>query len=588
MNLMPYFVTFAFKIINNIPEILMTLNRGEEFKTYLTNHNTAVISAVNKLSDENIVTRIWNKDYTVWSQSPEEISNRLGWLDGPSVMLKAIDEINDFVQEIRGAGFKNALLLGMGGSSLAPEVFRLTFGVRESFLDLAVLDSTHPEAVKSMAEKFNPKETLYIVSTKSGGTVETVSFMKYFFTYAKSKIGEHTPKHFIAITDPGSGLQKMAEDLKFRKIFLNDPNIGGRFSALSYFGLLPAALIGVNLSNLVDRAQKAAETSKIDSAEEIEKNTAATLGVILGELANAGIDKVTFITSPQIKYFGAWLEQLIAESTGKIGKGILPVDLETILESKYYSKDRIFVYLRLKNDFSNTENFTLMREAKIPCVEIVLDDIYDLGAEFFNWEFATSIASWVTGITPFDQPNVEQAKIIGRQKMKDYTEKGELPESKPDLVFNNFKLFGNVSGSNVKEVIDNFVTSNLKDGSYVSIQAYINPDAETTAHLQSFRTSNQKKYMVATTLGYGPRFLHSTGQLHKGDAGLGIFIQITGGKKFDVAVPDEAGSEKSSFSFGVLIDAQAMGDMQALIDNKRNVLRIHIGTDVKNNLKELI
>lgn len=566
----------------------MTLNNGEEFKTYLTTHNSAVISAVNKLAEEKIVSRIWQKDHTVWSDSPNEITNRLGWLEGPAVMKNAVDEINKFVDEVRKAGFKKALLLGMGGSSLAPEVFRLTFGVREGYLDLDVLDSTHPEAVKAMADKHDPKETLYIVSTKSGGTVETVSFMKYFFTYAKGLIGEHTPKHFIAITDPGSGLQKMAEDLHFRKIFINDPNIGGRFSAISYFGLLPAALLGVNLNNLLERAQNAAEASKIDSLEKIEENSAAVLGVVMGELANRGIDKVTFITSPQIKYFGAWVEQLIAESTGKNGKGILPVDLETILEPKYYGKDRLFVFLRMKNDFTNTEKFTLMREAKMPCVEIVLNDTYDLGKQFFEWEFATSVASSLTGITPFDQPNVEEAKIIARQKMKDYTEKGKLPESEPNLTVGNVKVFGNAAGENIKDVINDFVSKNYSDGAYIAIQAYVKPDAETTELLQTLRTALQKNYKVATTLGYGPRFLHSTGQLHKGDAGNGMFIQITSDKNFDVPVPDEAGGNKSSFTFGVLIDAQAMGDMQALLDNKRNVLRLHVTVKVKAALTEFV
>jgi glucose-6-phosphate isomerase len=553
----------------------MTLDKSDEMLTYLLDHESVIMTKVQRMVDEKIPARIWEHDHTVWSESDNEITNRLGWLHSPEVMSKAIDEINDFVAEVRNAGFKNALLMGMGGSSLAPEVFRLTFGVRDGYLDLSVLDSTHPEAVKEIGEKLDPKETLYIVSTKSGGTVETMSFMKYFFNQAKSKLSDDASKHFIAITDPGSGLEDTAKSLNFRKIFLNDPNIGGRFSALSFFGLVPAALVGVNISNLLERAGQAANETKINTLDKIENNSAAVAGVIMGELANKGIDKVTFITSPQLKYFGGWVEQLIAESTGKNGKGILPVDLEEVLDGADYSNDRFFVYLKLKSDFTYNERFTLLREANHPAIQITLDDVYDLGREFMNWEFATSVASWVTGITPFDQPNVESAKIIARQKMADYKEKGELPKSEPDHKTDVAEFFGNFEGTSIPEIINNFISDNKTDGSYVSIHAYLKPSDETWKELQCWRTGIQKKYKVATTLGYGPRFLHSTGQLHKGDGGNGLFIQLTENKLTDLPIPDEAGKESSTMTFDALIDAQSLGDMEALLNENRKVLKIN-------------
>jgi glucose-6-phosphate isomerase len=292
-----------------------------------------VNNTFNRLLQEDVINRIWKKDHTLWSDDPNEITNRLAWLNSPAATKNSIKDITDFVEAVKKDGFTNALLLGMGGSSLAPEVFRLTFGVEKGFLDLSVLDSTDPGAVKHFADTLDPEKTLYIVSTKSGGTVETFSFMKFFFNNVSEKIGkEKAGNHFIAITDPGSGLQKVAEDLRFRKIFLNDPDIGGRFSALSLFGCVPAALIGVDLPKFLERAESAAEQASLSD----EKNIGARLGCVIGELAEQSVDKLTFIISDKIKSFGSWVEQLIAESTGKNGKGILPVDGEELLSPEYY------------------------------------------------------------------------------------------------------------------------------------------------------------------------------------------------------------------------------------------------------------
>ncbi|MCK5456587.1 MAG: hypothetical protein KAI45_05615, partial [Melioribacteraceae bacterium] len=354
--------------------------------------------------------RIWEKDHTVWRDDPNEIRNRLGWLDCTDVARRKFEEINEFVDQIKSEGFKNVLLMGMGGSSLAPEVFAKIFGVKEVYLNLSVIDSTHPDAVMEMEKKLDPEETLYIVSTKSGGTVETISFMKNFYNFAAEKVGlDNVGKHFTAITDPGSGLESMAKELNFRKIFLNDPNIGGRYSALSLFGIVPAALIGVDLTELFKAVQ-----NLIDQSKE-ENNSVAHLGVAIGVLAEHGVDKLTFILSDELKPFGAWAEQLVAESTGKEGKGILPVEGEELLAPSEYSHDRLFVNLRLSDDNKYSQQVSSLAESGFPVIDIAMNTITELGAEFFKWEMATVIASWVINIQTFDQPNVESAKVIAKK-----------------------------------------------------------------------------------------------------------------------------------------------------------------------------
>jgi glucose-6-phosphate isomerase len=555
---------------------------------YSVDENSNLLDTwIKKLKDENIIERIWKKDYTVWSSDPTEISNRLGWLDSPFVTRKSLNEIYEFVEDVKLAGFTNALLMGMGGSSLAPEVFRLTFGVKDGYLDLSVLDSTNPQVVLNYAKKFNPEKTLYIVSTKSGGTVETFSFMKFFYNYALHVLGsEEVGKHFIAITDPGSGLQKAAEELNFRKIFLNDPNIGGRFSALSLFGIVPAALAGVDVDKILASAEDGIVHSK-KSGKDIYENTSALIGLLMGIYAAQKKDKLTFILSPRVKYFGAWAEQLIAESTGKIGKGILPVDLESIESPEFYSNDRLFVYIKLKGDNTYDDKAAKLKSASFPFLELELELLTDIGKEFLSWEFATAIAGWIMQIQPYDQPNVESAKIVARQMMNEYQASGKLPEPLPTINENGIKVFGNVKTKSVENVLDSFL-ENCKGGeNYVTIQAYLNTDEKTNEALQKLRTSIQKKYKVATTLGLGPRFLHSTGQLHKGDGGNGYFIQFISDVVDDLPIPDNAGDEKSSITFGVLIKAQALGDRQALLDNNREVITIDLGESGVAGIKKL-
>jgi len=511
-------------------------------KLKLGKYSEAIDETTSKIKSEKIVERIWQKDYTIWKDDPTEISNRLGWLDCVDVTRRSFEEINSFVDEVRAEGFTHALLMGMGGSSLTPEVFRLIFGVKEGYLNLAVLDSTHPEAVKEFSNKLDTEKTLFIVSTKSGGTVETISFMKYFYTEVVKKLGrEKAGNNFIAITDPGSGLEAIA--------------------------------IGVDLNEFFAKAEKMVNDCKLQN---VSKNSGAMLGAIIGTLANNGVDKLTILSTSQLKYFGAWLEQLIAESTGKDGKGILPVDLEPVGSIEKFSRDRVFVHFKLESDSSGDEIINAIREAKFPFIAITLNDVYDLAGEFFRWEFATAIAGNVLSVQPFDQPNVESAKVAAKEMMKEYQQKGELPKLLPSLEMDNIKVFGDLQLKNISEAINSFVARAEKGKSYISIQAYLKPDDKTWHALQYFRSKIINEYQVAVTLGYGPRFLHSTGQLHKGDSGNGLFIQLFAVGDKDLAIPANAGDEKSEFTFGTLINAQSLGDRQALIDNGREVLRLEL------------
>jgi glucose-6-phosphate isomerase len=536
-------------------------------------------NVLQKLNDDKIIERIWKKDYTVWNNDPTEITNRLGWLDCTSNTRKSFDEIYSFVNEIQSEGIKNVLLLGMGGSSLAPEVFSLVFG-HNSKIKLSVLDSTHPEAVLEKSNRLNSENTLYIVSTKSGGTVETISFMKYFYNFVLNKLGkEKVAQHFAAITDPGSGLEQMAKDLNFRKIFLNDPNIGGRFSALSLFGIVPAAFVDVDIEKLFIRADNEVLLSK-KSGYEIERNNAALFGALLGVLAENGKDKLTLFTSESIRSFGGWIEQLVAESTGKLGKGILPVDIEEIQSPEFYGNDRAFVYIKLKSDNRYQDKVQMLIDAGFVVVEFELEDIYDLGKQFFLWEFATAVCGWHLSIQPFDQPNVEQAKVIARNILKDYQESGKLKLPELTFISSDIKIYSEQKIEDINLALRDFLNNCFSGKNYVAIHAYLNLTEENFKHLQKLRTEIMKKYKVATTLGFGPRFLHSTGQLHKGDSGNGMFIQITDNPADDIAIPDDAITGNSSITFGVLIKAQAFGDRQALKDNSRKVITFELNSPI--------
>jgi transaldolase/glucose-6-phosphate isomerase len=559
-----------------------------------------VDTAVAEMREERILPRIWAHDHTVWKSEPTEITNRLGWLHIAEAMIENVPRLEKLTEDARAAGYTHVLLLGMGGSSLASQVFRKTFGVRDGYLDLAVLDSTDPGAVLAYAEELDPARTLFIVATKSGTTAETLSFFKYFYNRTIEAVSAaQAGEHFVAITDPGTNLVDLAERYDFRATFLNDPNIGGRYSALSYFGLVSAALVGVDVPLLLDRAMSV--TCGSESCVALADNPGARLGAILGELAKAGRDKATFAISPDIVSFGDWVEQLIAESTGKEGTGILPVVREPLGPLEVYGNDRLFIHLRMEGDATHDAAMAALEEAGHPVVRVNLRDRYDLGGQFFLWEIATAVAGHRLDINPFDQPDVEAAKGLARQMIAEYAESGTLPSVEPAI------LTGEALHEFLAQEIPGFPSTLLRAGarndgvvyaqpgdpeggagrSYVTLQAYVQPTPRTDEALAALRLRLRDRTQLATTAGYGPRFLHSTGQLHKGDAGRGLFIQLTADDTRDVPIPNKAGEPDSSITFGVLKMAQALGDRRALLDAGRRVIRFHLGEDVVGGLKRL-
>lgn len=532
----------------------------------LGKYAAAVDAAVSELEAKDIMGRIWDHDHTVWRPDPDEISNRLGWLHAPEIMVSNVDRLKSFTDSIGDAGYTQVVLLGMGGSSLAPELFARTFDAREGHPDLLICDSTDPDALADLRSKLDLSRTLFVVATKSGGTVETLSFFKYFYNEVVAELGaEGAGDHFVAITDGGSKLEKLATAYNFRDTFLNDPNVGGRYSALTYFGLVPAALLGIDLQRLLDRAAATATASQTAGSD------AARLGAILGALANEGADKVTFLMAPELVSLGDWIEQLIAESTGKEGKGILPVVGEPLVEPDGYGDDRLFVHIGFADE-AESDELEAIRDSGAPFVSLHLTDRYDLGAQFMLWELATVVAGHLLDIQPFDQPDVEAAKVLARQMVESYSETGELPDG--------------ASQPATDAALRDFVAQ-AQPGDYLALQAYIQPTDDTDAALDALRRALLDQTGLATTVGYGPRFLHSTGQLHKGDGGNGLFIQFTADNRADIDIPDSAGQPESSMSFGVLIAAQALGDAQALRDAGRRVLRVNLGSDPAAVLHEL-
>ncbi len=545
---------------------LLTLNVG----TY----KKALDEALLEIRSRQVMSRIWECDHTVWKSEPTEITNRLGWLTSPVVMREHVGHFRAFVEAIKADGFEQALLMGMGGSSLAPEVFSKIFADPKIGLKkgLSILDSTDPQAVLAVEKTLDLEKTLFIVSTKSGGTVETFSFFKHFYNRVAERVGvENAGKHFIAITDPGSGLADTAAKYRFRETFLNDPNIGGRYSALTYFGLIPAALVGVDVERLLENSLVMTCNSEGSNCPVDGNNLSGQLGTALGELAKLGRDKLTFALSPQIESFGDWVEQLIAESTGKEGKGILPVVGEPLGAPEVYGDDRVFVYIKLADDSTHDEKIQALENAGHPVIRLFLDDEYDLGGQFFLWEMATAVAGARLKINPFDQPNVEAAKILARKMVAEFMEKGALPQSE--------------SAPLSSSALDDFLNK-TGAGAYISIHAYLQSTPEAERALQDLRLRLRDKTKLATTLGYGPRFLHSTGQLHKGDAGKGLFIQFASQARDNVVIPDEAGKPAWTLTFGTLKAAQALGDAQALRDGGRAVIHFNLGVDALAGLKK--
>ena len=545
-----------------------------------------VAQAVNDWRAAGKVRRLWQRDASLWTNTDE--SQWLGWLDITEKQLEKKDQFQRLADEIRKENFSDILLLGMGGSSLCPEVLEKTFGHIKGFPQLHVLDSTDPAQVKSFEKKVDLARTLFIVSSKSGTTLEPNIFKQYFFERVKQTIGaEKAGSRFIAVTDPGSKLQKEAEADRFRYVFHGDPTIGGRYSALSNFGIVPAAVMGLDVAKFLDRTEEMVQACA--ASVPVEKNPGVILGIILGSAAKSSRDKITIITSPAISDVGAWLEQLIAESTGKQGKGIVPVDRERLAAPETYGSDRIFAYLRFEGtpDAEQDAKVAALENAGQPVIRIAVNDIYDLGQEFFRWEIATAVAGSIIGINAFNQPDVEASKVETRKLTTEYEKTGSLPPEKPIFEQNGIKLFTdpkNASALGSKSSLCEYLRAHLgriKSGDYFALLGYIEMNNEHESTLQEIRHGVRDSKRVATCLGFGPRFLHSTGQAYKGGPNSGVFLQITCDDAVDVPVPGQ------KYTFGIVKAAQSRGDFQVLADRGRRALRVHLGKDVNAGLSTL-
>jgi transaldolase / glucose-6-phosphate isomerase len=558
-----------------------------EFSAPLTQ---AVQSALKDWQTNNKMARLWRGDPSLWTGDDED--KWVGWLPIVEEQLTHLKQLNDAAADAAKAGFTHALLLGMGGSSLCPEVLKITYGRQPGHPELHVLDSTDPAKIKSIESQVDLAKTLCIVASKSGSTLEPNIFKQYFFDRMQQVVGkDKAGDHFIAITDPGSKMQQVAERDHFRKIFFGVASIGGRYSALSNFGMVPASLMGLDLSKFLHRTYEMLQACKPEVPA--DQNPGAVLGAILGTLGNLGRNKVTIITSPGIHDLGAWLEQLIAESTGKIGKGLIPVDREALGAPEVYGNDRVFIHLRLADepDTAQKQKLDALRNAGHPVVEIELADTYDLGQEFFRWEIATAVAGSILKINPFNQPDVEASKIVTRQLTEAYEKSGKLPEGSPIFDDGSIKLFTDErNAANLHKLAgtDRSLTgflrahlSQLGPGDYMALLGFIEMNGAHEESLQAMRHAVRDRKHVATCLGFGPRFLHSTGQAYKGGPNTGVFLQITCDDANDLPVPGQ------KYTFGTVKAAQARGDFQVLADRKRRALRVHLPKDVEAGLENL-
>ncbi|MEO8208238.1 MAG: glucose-6-phosphate isomerase [Chloroflexota bacterium] len=539
--------------------------------------------------------RLTDRDTTLWSHDPAvqaSIADRLGWLDAPAHFTDQIAALEGFGDGIRVAGFRTAVVMGMGGSSLAPEVLHRTFGTTEGYLDLRVLDSTDPAAIAAMMDGLDPLSTLWIVASKSGTTTEPLAFLADAWARISAALeaagSDQKPGDFIiAITDPGKSVGAIPHHDELREVFLNPPDIGGRYSALSYVGLVPGSLIGLDLDALLASASMMLAACREPSPE---RNPGLLLGIALGELARAGRDKLTFITDESLASFGAWAEQLIAESTGKQGVGIVPVDGEPLGDVASYGPDRVFVSLRLA-DSADPSNGLLdaLAAAGHPVIQLALEDPMDIGAEFVRWEVATAIAGVVLGIDPFDQPNVEEAKELTRHVLAAAGRHGDVaaaPAGRPGSAESAepaqpVHAIGALGEAGLAAVIRTSLSVGVVRGQYIAIQAFIAPSPEADASIDRLRSLIRDRTGAATTAGYGPRFLHSTGQLHKGGAPIGWFLQLTSEHPIDREIPG------MPFTFGQLIDAQAEGDAAAIASHDLPILRLQLGPDQAADLATL-
>ena len=544
-------------------------------------------AAVADWQASNKVDRLWQKDSSLWTKDGEE--KWLGWIDIVERQQKDALAFKTLAADVKAAGFKSVLLLGMGGSSLCPEVLAVTFGQQAGYPAMHIVDSTDPVQVKSARDKIDLSQTLVVVASKSGSTLEPNVLKQYFFTEMEKAVGAgKAGSHFLAITDPGSKMEQVAKGDSFRHIFYGDPEIGGRYSALSNFGVVAATVAGLNTDKLLSEAAKAVASSKLAVAD----NPAVQLGLILGSAANAGRDKITVFTSPEIYDLGAWMEQLIAESTGKQGQGITPVDREAIGAPAVYGDDRIFAYVRLAGtaDSSQDAKVAALEAAGHPVVHFEISDLYEIFGQFFTWEIATAVAGSVMGINPFNQPDVESAKIETRTLTSAYEKTGKLPERSPVLTDRGVEIYATdayaakLKAGAPASTLAGYLKAHLNQihaGDYFAVLAFLPMFSEHEEVIQGFRHKVRDAKHIATCLGFGPRFLHSTGQDYKGGPNTGVFLQITGDHALDLEIPGQ------KYSFGVVIAAQAAGDLAVLESRGRRAVRIHLGPDTAKGLRTL-
>lgn len=573
--------------------------RVEVMRSIIARHGAALgqyqagfESTLKDLDKQKVVSRMWKKDPRVWKDDPAHekiIRNALGWLKVAETMQPHIAELAAFAEEIRKADFEYAVVLGMGGSSLCPEVLGRTFAKKDGYPQLYVLDSTVPTAIRHLEQKINIGKTLFIVSSKSGDTTEPQMFQRYFYDRVKRVKGDTAGENFVAVTDPGTQLAKDAAHYRFRRVFLNMPDIGGRYSALSYFGMVPFAVMGGDVKSLLERARQAAHACA--GPVGVNENPGARLGAILGSLAKAGRNKVTFVTPAPLASLGLWIEQLIAESTGKEGKGIVPVAGEPLGSPDDYGDDRVFAFIHTQSSKTGDidAKLTALEAAGHPVLRHTLHDPLDLGEEFFLWEFATAIAGALLGIDAFDQPNVQESKDNTKRLLGEYVQNGSLAQQKLIIAEESMRIFGDEAtrdllrrrGSSMQEIVTAHL-SRIKPGDYCAVTQYIEELNNYEGLLQQVRIAVRDEKKVATTSGYGPRFLHSTGQLHKGGPDTGVFLQLTSEDINDIEIPGE------KFTFGVLKQAQALGDFESLAARGRRAIRVDLGRDVEKGLRRLL
>jgi len=539
---------------------------------------SAVEAALRQASGNSLPKRIWSKDASAWKSDLEHqkiIANALGWLDVAKLLLMNADDLKAFADEIRREGFKYAVVLGMGGSSLCPEVLARSFGNIGGYPRLYVLDSTVVGAVRALENNIQVDKTLFIVASKSGTTTEPLMFHRYFYTRVKEKLGDKAGRNFVAITDPGTQLVADAKHDNFRRVFLNPADIGGRYSALSFFGMVPFVVMGGDVRTLLERAERMVQAC--GASVPAQDNPAVRLGAMLAGCAGQGRDKLTLIASEPVASVGLWIEQLIAESTGKEGKGILPVAGEPLGLPENYDDDRIFAYIHVEADPAIEGKLKQLEAHGHPVIRHKLESSLDLGAEFYLWEFATAVAGALLGIDVFDQPNVQESKDNTRRLLAQFDKDGTLPDHVPGVTRISLK---NGVGVLQEKALEAFVQQ-VRPHDYISIQQYLPESAQTDAHIQGLQVALRNALRVAVTTGYGPRFLHSTGQFHKGGPPTGVFLQITAAEAGELPIPGEKAG------FAVLADAQALGDLLSMAQHKRRVLAVRLGVNVPHDLDML-